>query len=105
MSIETEMAARKPWTVAAPDTFWVATGEKNAQHTFTDCLARVLPSFVTGTDTPVFELLLYGSSVYVPASSITSARELLLVEAKAPLEAFYENDQATIDIALAERDS
>lgn len=100
MSAETEIAARMPWTVAPPESWWSVSGQVNPRHTFTDCLARVLPPHVTGTDAPVFEVLVYGDPLIVPASSITRAQELLLVHADAPRAAYYVRDQDTINAAV-----
>lgn len=93
-----ELAARMPWLHAQPDSMWEVTG-KSSSGTFTDCLARVLPPSITGDENmPVFEVLIYAQLGYfVPASSITKARELLLVLADEPGTAYYVDDQPTLD--------
>lgn len=77
----TELAARMPWTVAEPESWWRVTGTDGPRHTFTDCVARVLPESVTGGGPPLFEVLVYGDPLLVPASAVTGATRLLLVEA------------------------
>ena len=62
----------------------------------------MLPPSVTGTNEPVFEVLIYAQSGYiVAASAITAARELLLVEASDPGVAYYLRDQRSLDGATA----
>ncbi len=95
--LHTELAARMPWLHAQPDSMWEVTGRQSSGGQFTDCLARVLPPSITGTDVPVFEVLIYGGGYCVSASAITRARELLLVEASDPRTAYYVRDQATLD--------
>ncbi|MCD4535666.1 hypothetical protein LRP67_16355 [Nocardioides sp. cx-169] len=99
-----ELAARMPWLSAEPDSMWVASG-KSPHGSFTDCLVRALPPMVTGSETPVFEVLIYAQLGYcVPASSVTTAKELLLVMADDPRTAYYVDDQPTLDAHLkAER--
>lgn len=104
-----ELAARMPWTVAQDESMWVVSGTYPSGGTFTDCLAIVVPSYTGAPEgVPLFQLLVWGrfdaTSEVVPASSITRARELILVDALDPLSAYYEDDQATIDIVLDRRD-
>lgn len=99
--LNVELLARMPWLAADADSIWNVTGVYGpGKGTFTNCLARVLPPFVTGSDEPLFEILLYGGPTHVPASAITSARELLLVMADEPWRAYYDEDQASIDAAI-----
>jgi hypothetical protein len=87
-----------PWTCAQEGSWWeVSGGVPKERHSFTDCLARVLPSFVTGSDEPTFEVMVYGAPFHVAASAITRARELILVDATNPREAYYDRDQDTLD--------
>ncbi|MGH3656694.1 MAG: hypothetical protein ACRDUA_08535 [Micromonosporaceae bacterium] len=74
-----ELAARMPWTVAEPETWWEVTGDTSPKNSFTHCLARVLPTFITGSEEPIFEVLVYGCPFHVKASAITHARQLELV--------------------------
>lgn len=95
--LHTELVARMPWLNAEPHSMWEVSG-KSPQGEFTDCLARVLPPSVTGEEQPVFEVLIYAQLGYfVPASSITRGRELLLVLANDPCTAYYVSDQDTLD--------
>lgn len=76
-----EKLARRPWLAAEPETWWEVTGCFSPTHTFERCTARALPGFITGTDEPHFEVLIYGDPVYVKADAITHARQLVLVYA------------------------
>lgn len=76
-----ELAARMPWTVAEPETWWEVSGTVNAKHMFDRCVARVLPQMITGTEEPLFEVLVYGGPLHITASAITRARQLELVDA------------------------
>jgi len=105
LELQLELRRAKPWHFADAGSIWEITGTyMNGQDTFTRCLAQVLPGSVTGTDAPIFELLVYGERDAVSAVNITAARELLLVKASDPLAAYYESDQAVIDEALTRRD-
>jgi hypothetical protein len=97
--MNTELAAAMPWLCAQPDSMWNVTGLVNDKHTFQDCLARVLPPMVTGVDGPVFEVLIYGGPLIVNADKISKAQELLLVYASDPRQAYYAEDQVTVDRA------
>lgn len=103
-----ELAARMPWTVAQEESWWEVTGSYHAGEAFINCLARVLPQYITGPDAaPQFQVLTWGDdflSSIVPASAITRARELIFVEALDPLTAYYADDQPVLDAALARRD-
>ncbi|MGH3382369.1 MAG: hypothetical protein ACRDP6_47335 [Actinoallomurus sp.] len=57
------------------------SGTVNAKHMFDRCVARVLPPMITGTDEPLFEVLVYGGPLHVTASAITRARQMELVYA------------------------
>ncbi|MFC4333879.1 hypothetical protein [Salininema proteolyticum] len=96
--LHTEPAAQRSWDTATRDTFWEVTGHADHVGPFEHCLARVQPAYVTGVDHPVFELLTYAATEprLVEPSSITHARELILVEADNPTRAYYIGDQATI---------
>jgi len=97
-----EIAARMPWTKARDDSWWVVSGRVSPKHSFTDCIARVLPGHITGHDIPMFEVMIYTQSNIVPASSIESAKELMFVHVDDPFEAYYEDDQQIIDRAQVE---
>jgi len=102
-----DLRRTKPWHFAEADSMWEITGSypTGSKFTsFTNCLARVLPGGVTGTSTPIFELLVYAERSFVDPGDITSGRELLLVECSDPLTAYYTGDQVYIDEALARRD-
>jgi hypothetical protein len=96
-----ELAARMPWIHAQGESWWLVTGQQSNGTGFTDCIARVVPEMITGSDVPLFEVLIYGGSHYVGAAEITSAKELLLVYAGDPRQAFYPDDQRTVDDAHA----
>lgn len=108
LEIQLELRHKKPWHFAEGDSIWVVTGiypGGNGLDSFTDCIARVVPGFVTGTDAPLFEVMVYGDEKrYVTAVDISAAFELLLVKASDPLAAYYECDQALINAALERRD-
>lgn len=54
----TTPATPRPWDTAPADSIWRISGTYGpSPHTFTDCLAIVLPGFVTGYDSPVFAML------------------------------------------------
>jgi len=100
-----ELKARYPWYAATPDSIWSVTGKVSAQHTFSDCLARVLPAMVTGDHAeefpPIFEVLTYAQTGFmVGADQIERATELLLVRADDPTQAYYQDDQRTISDAF-----
>lgn len=97
----TELAARMPWTVAQEGSWWEVTGARTPKWRFTDCLARALPTAITGVDEPAFEVMVYGDPYVVPASAISHATELILVHAQDPRQAYYVRDQESVDRALA----
>jgi len=92
-----ELASRMPWLHAEGGSLWIASGAYKGGGTFTDCLLRAVPEFITGTDYPVFEILLYAQTEVVSASAITTARELLFVYADDPGTALYSEDQDFLD--------
>jgi hypothetical protein len=102
-----DLRRTKPWHFAEADSMWEITGSypTGSKFTsFTSCLARVLPGGVTGTSTPIFELLIYGERPCVDPVHITFGQELLLVKCSDPLTAYYAVDQVYIDEALNRRD-
>jgi hypothetical protein len=110
LELQLELRHKQPGHFADSASMWVVTGtypegSKYGPGGFRDCIARVVPGFVTGTDAPIFEILLYGDEKHlVTAVDITAAYELLLVKASDPLSAYYECDQALINAALERRD-
>jgi hypothetical protein len=101
-----ELAAKAPWLHAQEGSWWEVSGRVNPRHTFKDCLARVMPAEVTGVDSmPIFEVLTYGHSFMVNPGMIHRAREVFLVDAQDPLQAYLLRDQASIDVALKLRDA
>ena len=109
--LHTELAARMPWTVAVGGTWWVVDAEngwdkdwKPVKTTFTRCIARAVPEFITGVvDSPLFEVLGYLGTHFVTAAEITNAHELVFVRADDPFKAEFADDQPLIDSALADR--
>lgn len=107
MSMDATTAAlirRAPWTNAQPGSMWEATGTyPGSRDRFQDCLITCVPPIITGTDTPIFTVLVHGDEGrLVPASSITTARELILVSADDPTRAYYLRDQDLLDDRLKE---
>ncbi len=97
-----EMAARMPWMHAKPGTWWEVSGLRPGGGNFTRCVACVLPTWITGHDVPMFEVLVFTDPYVVPASSVTSGRELIFVLASDPRTAYYESDQETVGRAVDE---
>jgi hypothetical protein len=106
MTAETTPPAR-PWDTATDWSMWEITGKYptkpgHGQHSFTACLAVVLPGFTHGGDTPLFSFvgpLAHINDVIDPAW-ITDARPLLLVDRDDPTQAYWEHDQAPLSAAL-----
>lgn len=47
-AVNLELAVRMPWLAAEPESIWAITGTyRDGQGTFTDCLAMVLPEWMT----------------------------------------------------------
>ncbi len=102
-----DLRRTKPWYFAEQSSIWEASGiypGGNGLDRFTQCIARVLPTGVSGTSTPMFEVLVYGEPKVVAPTDITFAFELLLVKASDPLTAYYAVDQVYIDEALTRRE-
>ncbi len=79
---EQQMLMARPWEAAAEHTIWEITGEyPGGRHTFHDCLAQVLPRYVTGGDRPLFLMLGPLARVNEPVDPawISRARPLRLV--------------------------
>lgn len=95
------LARQMPWTVAEPESIWVASGRINPKSTFTDCLLYALPLEVTeGAVLFVYIGALSSSREYIEPSMITKAHELVLTYAADPLTAFLDRDQDAINRAL-----
>lgn len=101
MSGNLEIAAAMPWLYAAEESIWEITGTYPGGGTFESCLASVLPAYVTGG--PVVFVFMGASGFVAPWNTpvtpdrISSAHELILVQANNPREAYYLRDQPTID--------
>jgi hypothetical protein len=96
-------AADKPWYTARDWSMWEITGQyPTGNHSFTACLAVVLPGYTHGTERPLFAFvgpLAHLNDVVDPAW-ITAARPLLLVDRDEPTQAYWEHDQAQLDAGL-----
>ena len=92
-----ELNMRMPWLTAESESIWEITGTYPGGGSFIDCLAQVAPHYVTGG--PVLFRMLGGLMGDQPVSPdrITRARELILVDAKNPSEAYWDRDQRVID--------
>jgi len=98
--LEQEHVARRPWLVAPSDSIWEISAEHpGGKHSWQQCLAVRVPDFATGGGV-LFKTFGALEDMIAP-EWITSARELLLVEAADPREAYYERDQAFLAAALA----
>ena len=85
-----ELNMRMPWLTAESESIWEITGTCPStgtlrSGTFTECLAQVVPHYVTGGPV-LFQMLggLMGDQPVSP-SRITRARELLQAERPAPV--------------------
>lgn len=97
-----EAAARKPWLYAEGLSWWCVTGYIAERHTFTDCIAQVVPADITGVedgDGPaLFSVYMVGTKPHlVDADQITHARRLVFVLADDPSTAYYADEQAFLD--------
>lgn len=100
------LARQMPWTVAEQESIWLITGRDGQGVEFVDCLAYVLPHYVTeGQVVFVFIGALSLGKVrdYIAPHMITRASELILTHASQPLTAFYDRDQPLIDRAPEEK--
>lgn len=102
-AVNLEIAAAMPWLRAAEESIWEISGTYPDGGTFENCLASVLPAYVTGG--PVVFVFMGASGLISPWNApitpdrISSACELILVDANHPREAYYVRDQPTIDRA------
>lgn len=115
LEAEYQLRHDKPWLFArGPHSIWTVTG-KRAENTFQDCLARVLPwdedralwmipIELARLDVPLFEVLLDGPTIIVPATDITAGKELMLVHADDPFTVYPHWFQPDMDEALKRRD-
>lgn len=87
-----DLARAMPWAWAEDESWWLVTGAVSDRHTFSDCIARVLPQMVTGSEVPVFEVLVYGNPLIVGAEKITTAKRLIFVLADDPATPLYTDD-------------
>lgn len=93
-----ESEARKPWLYAEGLSWWDVTGFINERHTFTNCLAQVVPADITGVDDgdgfALFHVHMVGTKPHlVEADQITLAHRLVFVMADEPKQAYYLNEQ------------
>jgi hypothetical protein len=100
MSLEAlaqEMTARRPWTKAEGESIWNINGCTPGPRgtAFTDCLAVVLPEYVTGG--PVLFKMIGALDDLISPDWITSAKELMLVHVDDTRSAYYSDDQKIID--------
>jgi hypothetical protein len=100
--LTTELAARQPWLYAEGESWWVVTGQVSNRHSVTDCIAQVVPSFVTGVDDgdgpALFKVHAWGGEpLLVDATKITRAKRLVFVLADEPRSAFYDDEQAFLE--------
>ena len=95
------LARQMPWTVAEPESIWLASGHINPKSSFVDCLIYALPHEVTdGGVLFVYIGALSSSREDIEPSMITKAHELVLTYAADPLTAYLDRDQDAIDRAL-----
>lgn len=90
-----QMLMSRPWDTAEPDSIWEITGEYPAtKHSFTGCLAVVLPGYVHDSDRPLFEFVGALAAVNRPvdAAWITHAVPLLLVHRTDPGTTYWQGD-------------
>jgi hypothetical protein len=97
-----ELAARQPWLYAEGESWWVVTGRVNDHHTFTDCIARVVPSCITGIDEgeapALFKVIVWTKELLlVDATKISRAKRLVFVMADDPGTAYYADEQAFLE--------
>lgn len=97
-----ELATRQPWLYAEGESWWLVTGKVNDQHIFQDCIAQVVPSYITGIDDgdgpALFKVHVWGDNrMLVDATKITRARRLIFVLADQPRTAYYIDEQDFID--------
>lgn len=93
----------RPWMTAPGESWWVATGRYDRAGSFTQCLAQVVPSYVTGVPEgegePLFLVHVWGDYRPVHASNITAAKRLVFVGAETPAVAYYADEQTFLDNA------
>lgn len=97
-----EAEARKPWLYAEGLSWWTVSGFIAERHTFTDCIAQVVPAHITGVDDgdgfALFSVCLIGTEPHlVSADQITHARRLVFVLADEPTTAYYLDEQDFIE--------
>lgn len=104
--LHTELAARMPWTVAAPGSWWLITATiRDPRAPMAELLRDCVAWCVEGDyPTPVFAVPTASGTRRLLASQIDRARELILVRADDPLTAAYPWEQDAIDAALSRRD-
>ncbi|MFI5721120.1 hypothetical protein [Nocardia sp. NPDC051750] len=101
-AVNAELAARMPWIVAEPGSFWSITSSNVngiPGTALNGCLAMVepvdpgapprLPTFLL-LDPSTWE---FGRPSMIPAQFITRAERLVLVRADNPASAYYPHDQ------------
>lgn len=97
-----EEAARKPWLYAEGESWWVVTGQVSERHTFSGCIARVVPEWVSGVPDggeALFELLGFVSltPTLVGGGQITHAKRLVFVMADEPQTTYYTDEQVFLE--------
>lgn len=97
-TVKPELAMRKPWLVAEPESIWEVTGQHlNSRDTFTNCLAMALPHYVTAGERGfAFIQPQLGDQRLIPPHCITHARRLVLVHADEPGTAYYADEQSLV---------
>lgn len=100
-----EAEARKPWLYAEGESWWIVTGQVAARHNVTECIAQVVPEFVTGVARDAAPALFAvhtwgGKPTLLPADQITTARRLAFVFSDEPGTAFYADEQVFVSAAL-----
>lgn len=90
-----ELNMRMPWLTAESESIWEITGTYPDGGTFIECLAQVVPGYVTGG--PVLFKMLCALDDLVAPDRITRAQELVLVYAGEPSTAYWERDQRILD--------
>lgn len=85
----------RPWQLAPEDSIWLASGTYRNGGTFTDCLVRAIPHYITGGAVGFLHLppLVQISDDVIGPDQIDRARRMVLVYADDPLTAFDDADQ------------
>jgi hypothetical protein len=105
---DAQTTTARPWDSAADWSMWEITGKYPTKpgygrHSFTACLAVVAARYTHGINRPLFLFIGPLGDINEPVDPdwITDARPLLLVAAADPTQAYWQHDQAVLDVALA----